>query len=257
MDATYIQQSIEQLKTNIFLHVRHRTLLQYTGNPVLDENQLFYLLLPLLNGEKWNEQTDESAITVGIVHASLFEHEKISEKNAVSKEQQLTVLSGDYYSGRYYEILARSGNISLIRQLSEGIANRCEHQMRVYESKQYTIQKWYEAISVIQTELIKRFYQVYQFEQYSVYMHTGLLMLQLKKELLNLQKGEPSRLFKKMIESISEDEFSFEQMIQNEIESLKRLLNEYLQSSVLKDELKLYIKQQEAFNSIQQKSPLL
>ncbi|RND00747.1 heptaprenyl diphosphate synthase component 1 [Lysinibacillus halotolerans] len=248
MDATYIQQSIEQLKTNIFMHVRHRTLLQYTGTPVVNENQLFYLLLPFLNGEKWSKQIDESAITVGIVHASLYEHEKINEKHALDKEQQLTVLSGDFYSGRYYEILARSGNIPLIRQLSEGIVSRCEHQMKVYESNQYTMDQWYETISVIQTELIKRFYQVYQFEQYSTFMHTGLLLLQLLEEYRYLQQGKPSILFKKMIES-AEDEKIFESMIEKQISSLKNLLNEYLQSStVLKDDLKLYIKQQIALN---------
>ena len=252
MDATYIQQSIEQLKTNIFMHVRHRALTQYTGSPVLDENQLFYLLLPFLNGEKWDEQIEESAITVGIVHASLSEHDKIDETNATSKEQQLTVLSGDYYSGRYYEILARSGNITLIRQLSEGIVSRCEQQIKLYESIQYTIHEWYQAISVVQTELIKRFYQVYEFEQYSSFMYTGLLLLQLQKELQKYQNGATSTLFKKMLESVSEDESSFELLIQQEIETLKKLLNEYLEtSSILKDELKLYIQQQVALNFIQ------
>ncbi|WP_404427868.1 heptaprenyl diphosphate synthase component 1 [Ureibacillus chungkukjangi] len=252
MDATYIQQSIEQLKTNIFMHVRHRTLTQYTGSPVLDENQLFYLLLPFLNGEKWDEQNEVSAITVGIVHASLNEHDKISETNATSKEQQLTVLSGDFYSGRYYEILAHSGNISLIRQLSEGIVNRCEHQIKLYESSQYTIREWYQTISVIQTELIKRFYNVYQFEQYSSIMHTGLLLLQLQKELKKHASGNTSNIFVKMQESVSDQESSIELIIQGEIDSLKNLLNEYLQTSnILKDDLKLYIQQQVAFNFIQ------
>jgi len=53
MNATYIQNSIAQLKTEIFMDVRHRTLQKYTGVPVLDENQLFYLLIPFLNGEEW------------------------------------------------------------------------------------------------------------------------------------------------------------------------------------------------------------
>ncbi|HWK24687.1 MAG TPA: heptaprenyl diphosphate synthase component 1 [Ureibacillus sp.] len=248
MDATYIQQSIEQLKTNIFMHVRHRTLILYTGSPVLDENQLFYLLLPFLNGEKWDNQIEESAITAGIVHASLSEHDKISEKNATSKEQQLTVLSGDYYSGRYYEILAGSGNIPLIRQLSEGIVRRCEHQIKLYESTQYTIHEWFQSISVIQTELISRFYQVYQYEKYSTFMHTGLLLLQLQKELSQLQNGHPSALLVKMQDSLSESESSLEKVVQDEIETLKKLLNEYLQTStVLNDDLKLYIKQQVAF----------
>lgn len=249
MDATYIQQSIEQLKTNIFMHVRHRTLIQHTGSPVLDENQLFYLLLPFLNGEKWDEQILESAITVGIVHASLNEHDKISEKNATSKEQQLTVLSGDYYSGRYYEILAHSGNIPLIRQLSEGIVSRCEHQIKQYEASKYTVNEWYQVISVIQTELIKRFYQVYEYEQYGSFMHTGLLLLQLQKELHLHQSGTTSNLFAKMQASVSGEESSIELILQKEIDSLKSLLNEELRTStILKDDLKLYIQHQVALN---------
>ena len=244
MDATYIQESIEQLKTNIFMHVRHRTLLQYTGVPVLDENQLFYLLMPFLNGEKWNEQIHKGAITVGIVHASLSEHDKIDEQNATSKEQQLTVLSGDYYSGRYYEILAQAGNIPLIKQLSEGIAVRCEHQIKVYEVNSLTLNDWYEAISVVKTELIKRFYQVYGFEQYSTFMHTSLLLLQLQKELRNLQLGNKSLLLEKMIESATKEGQPLELLLQQKIDVLKDLLHEYLRSSTMKDELKLYIEQQ-------------
>lgn len=246
MDATYIQGSIEQLKTNIFKHVRHRTLLQYTGAPVLNENQLFYLLLPFLNGEEWNEHIDKSAITVGIVHASLYEHDKINETNATSKEQQLTVLSGDYYSGRYYEILAHLGNITLIRELSEGIVNRCEHQIKVYESNQNSLDQWFNTISVIQTELIKRFYLVFNFEQYSSLMHTGLLLLQLKEEVHNLQNGHDSSIMRKMIESVSNnEEKTLEQLLVEKIDMLQVLLHEYLHSSTfLSDELKRYIKHQ-------------
>ncbi|MCP1144272.1 heptaprenyl diphosphate synthase component 1 [Lysinibacillus endophyticus] len=244
MDATYIQESIEQLKTNIFMHVRHRTLLQYTGEPVLDENQLFYLLMPFLNGEKWNEQIHKSAITVGIVHASLSEHDKIDETNATSKEQQLTVLSGDYYSGRYYEILAQAGNIPLIKQLSEGIAIRCEHQIKVYEVNSLTLDNWYESISVVKTELIKRFYQVYGFEQYSTFMHTSLLLIQLQKELRNLQHGNKSLILEKMVESAAKEGQPLELLLQQKIDVLNDLLHEYLRSSIIKDELKLYIEQQ-------------
>lgn len=247
MNATYIQQSIEQFKNNIFMHVRHRTLPQYTGLPTCDENQLFYLLLPYLNGEQWDDQMEESAITVGIVHASLNEHDKIDEYDATSKEQQLTVLAGDFYSGRYYEILAAAGNIPLIRQLSEGIVNRCEHQIKLYESTHYTLHDWLQSISVKQSELIKRFYQVYQFEKYSAFMHTSLLLLQLQEELQQLQAGKPSVLFAKMQDGFSQDESVFELKIREEIKSLKKLLCEYLQSSsFLKDELKLYIQQQVA-----------
>lgn len=55
-----------------------------------------------------------------------------------------------------------------------------------------------------------------------------------------------------MQESVSDQESSIELIIQGEIDSLKNLLNEYLQTSnILKDDLKLYIQQQVAFNFIQ------
>ena len=242
MDATYIQQTIEKIKTNIFQHVRHRTLLQYTGTPVLDENQLFYLLLPFLNGEKWDDHMYLSAVTVGIVHISLNEHEKISEKHATSKEQQLTVLSGDYYSGRYYEILASIGNIPLIKQLSEGIANRCEQQIKVYESKDYTLNDWFEAMTVVQAELIERFYHVYGFEKYTGYMRTGLRMFQLERELSQLKMNNPSLLMKKMMLSVPEkDGDAFIELIEQEIHNLNNILKEHLSSIFLNVELNHYI----------------
>jgi len=85
MNATYIQNSIAQLKTEIFMDVRHRTLQKYTGLPVLDENQLFYLLVPFFNGEEWQQEEREAAITVGIVYAALAAHDHIKELNATSK----------------------------------------------------------------------------------------------------------------------------------------------------------------------------
>ncbi len=74
-----LQKAIEQLKTNIFKQLHHRTLLKYTDEPILNENQLFFLLLPFLNGENWDDDLYTSVITVAMVHASLNEHEKIDE----------------------------------------------------------------------------------------------------------------------------------------------------------------------------------
>lgn len=136
------------------------------------------------------------------------------------------------------------GNITLIRELSEGIVNRCEHQIKVYESNQNSLEQWFNTISVIQTELIRRFYLVFNFEQYSSLMHTGLLLLQLKKEVRNLQNGHNSSIMKKMIESVSNEEKTLEQLLVEKIDMLQDLLHEYLHSSTLNDELKRYIRHQ-------------
>jgi len=242
MDISYIEKHIEQLKNDIYRNVEHKTLVEYTGNPLVDENQLFYLLLPFFDGEAWDDDIYQGVITVGIVQASLAKHNLVDEYDATTKQQQLTVLSGDYYSGRYYEILAKSGNISLIRQLSESVIIRSEHEVRVYEPTNYAIDDWFDSLSVIESECINRFYQIYNFNQYSKIMQNNLLILRLQNELLNYRKGNSSRFLQKMKESVGpDDSLNFEKYLQHRIEVLVDQLRELLRTSSMKAELKQYI----------------
>lgn len=220
MNATYIQNSIAQLKTEIFMDVRHRTLQKYTGVPVLDENQLFYLLIPFLNGEEWQQEQQEAAITVGIVYAALAAHDHIKELDATSKEQQLTVLAGDFYSGRYYEILAMSGNVALIRNLSQGIVARCENQIKVYENKQRTMEQWYTSMSTIESGLIAQFFDLYSFSEYIPLIEKSLLILRLEKEWTAYQRGQMSLMGKALEESVRRNGATFNSVIQGKISFL-------------------------------------
>lgn len=244
MNATYFNKSIEQLKTSIIEHLDHNTLFKYIEKPMLYDKQLFYLLLPLLNGEVWNDDLTTSAITVAMVHASLEEHEKIDEDFATSKEQQLTVLSGDFYSGRYYQMLAKAGNILLIREISQGIVKRSEQQIKIYEKNPLSIVEWIDYILTIETELIHKFYSFYEFGKYNSIMTKSLVLLRLKDELLNYRNGRITNFVKMVLSNLNSTE-SFEQVIGLEVDKLNKQLNEYLQSSsVLKDDIKLYIMNQ-------------
>lgn len=245
MDATFIEKHIKQLKMDIYRHVQHKTLLKYTGNPLVNENQLFYMLLPFFNGETWDNGKYEGTITVGIVQASLNEHGLIDELDATSKKQQLTVLSGDYYSGRYYEILAKSGNIPLLRQLSEGVVLRSEHEIRVYEQSQYTFDEWMHTLTIIESEFISRFYRRYNYEKYQSIMEKCLLALRLEKELVNYKNSNSSHFFQKMMDSfVPEDSLDFEKFLNKKIDELNHQIQELLHTSLLKDELKMYINNQ-------------
>lgn len=245
MEVTNIKQTIEQLKASIFERICHRTLLQYTGTPFIHEKHLFFLLLPFLNGERWDEQVNEGAVTVGIIHASLFEHEKIDEFHATSKTQQLTVLSGDYYSGKYYEILAYSGNINLIRQMSKAILTRCENQIKIYEPNIWTLEEWFETLSILETRLIETFYNVYNFTNYVQIMKNSLLICRLQEELQFLLQKNESPFIKKMNEANVKNEL-LETIIQQEIDTLIQNLDDLTHSSNLRGELKQYILNQVA-----------
>ncbi|MGE7694400.1 heptaprenyl diphosphate synthase component 1 [Lysinibacillus sp. NPDC094177] len=231
MNATYIQNSIAQLKTEIFMDVRHRTLQKYTGVPVLDENQLFYLLVPFLNGEEWQQEEREAAITVGIVYAALAAHDYIKELDATSKEQQLTVLAGDFYSGRYYEILAMSGNVALIRNLSQGIVARCEHQIKVYEAEKRSIEQWFASISNIESGLISKFFELYSFSDYIPIMEKSLLILRLEREWATYQNGHASSMSRVLEESARYVGVTYSNVIQDKVVQLKTELLQIIEDA--------------------------
>ncbi|UPW84516.1 heptaprenyl diphosphate synthase component 1 [Lysinibacillus sp. Ag94] len=239
MNATYIQNSIAQLKTEIFMDVRHRTLQKYTGLPVLDENQLFYLLIPFFNGEEWQQDEREAAITVGIVYAALAAHDHIKELDATSKEQQLTVLAGDFYSGRYYEILAMSGNVALIRNLSQGIVARCEHQIKVYEAEKRSSEQWFASITNIESGLISKFFELYSFRDYIPIVEKSLLILRLERELATYQRGQGSLMSKVLEESARYAGATFGNVIKNKIMQLKTELLQMIEdASFLQSDVK-------------------
>ena len=244
MSATSITQSIQTLQSNILQFVHHRALLQNVGQPTLQKEQLFFIQLPFLNGAEMTADHIVSASTVGIVHASLLEHEKIKEQGATSKQQQLTVLSGDYYSGRYYQLLAQTGNIELIQKLSRGIVNRCEHQIKVYEEQPKTLQQGIESITTIESELIDQYYKVYGFSYLSNLMKNTLTFIRLKKEYALFQEGKAGFLSK--VISLHNDQDAFvatQQALQKILVTSQQQLHEMLEKIALQQELKEYIKQ--------------
>lgn len=244
MSATFITQSVQTLQSNIIQFVRHRALLQNVGQPTLQQEQLFFIQLPFLNGENMTEEHKISAATVGIVHASLREHEKIKEIDATSKQQQLTVLSGDYYSGRYYQLLAQSRNIALIQRLSKGIVNRCEHQIKQYEPEQRTLKQGIESLTIIECELIEQYYDAYGFTYLSSIMKNTLSFVRLKEEERLLKAGKESFLSKVL--SLHNDQYantSIQKELELELEKRQQQLLELLKQTALQPELKQYIKQ--------------
>lgn len=242
MSATYITQSIQQLKSNIFMHVRHRALLQNVGEPILNKEQLFFIQLPFLDGKPLDDDREISAITVGIVHASLLEHEKIKEQNATSKQQQLTVLAGDYYSGRYYQLLALSKNIQLIQKLSKGIVNRCEQQIKIYEPVKRSLHEWIDSMSTIECELIEQYYEAYGFTQYNNLMKKTLTYLRLKKEFSLIENGEEN-FFSKQLHNDTYNSPNVQKELQEELMKRQDELQEIVKHTQIQPELKQYIEQ--------------
>ncbi|MDS9470818.1 heptaprenyl diphosphate synthase component 1 [Sporosarcina pasteurii] len=159
--------------------VNHPILNREIGKPILDESTLFFLLLPKLNGEEWTSSTNTAAIAVGAVYAAFDAHDTVDVENVTSTSQQLSVLSGDYLSGVYYQLLASLPNFEFIHVLSKAIGEINEIKTEFHTNLEMKTSDSLEAIRSIQAECIVQFLHTFGFSQYIPLAAAGLPLMSL------------------------------------------------------------------------------
>ncbi|WP_102692519.1 heptaprenyl diphosphate synthase component 1 [Rummeliibacillus pycnus] len=241
MNATIIEEQVSQLKNNILQQLHHRTLLQFTGQPVIEDDQLLYLLLPKLNGEQWSKSLELAASAVAMIYAALSGHDLIDEQDATSKSQQLTVLAGDYYSGMYYSTLATIPDIQLIRSLSKTVGKVSECKTTFYEPEKRNLAEWFESLRVIEAMAIRQFMKRYNFDSYIEIAELGLVLARFKREMKQWQETHQKTRFMKILEQQEEyANLPYEQILQHQISELSsKLIRSVKSSPILLDEVKI------------------
>lgn len=198
MKGHQIQSKIISMEIEVLNAVRQRTLDQFTEGPSVKESRLFFLLLPFFNGKTWSADVESSAKTVSIVYAALHAHDQVKEVTPISKDQQLTVLAGDLYSGIYYQMLVNTKNIAMVQQLASAIIQVSESKASFFEPQNRTVDDIEKAITVIETELLLTFYKFYGFSDYKLLAKQALLYLRYAEELNRLQSKNYSYLLREL-----------------------------------------------------------
>lgn len=171
----YMNNYIEELR----LAVRQPVLERDVGDVDVDKAKVFFLLLPLLNGERWTDSTYAAAVAVGAVHIAFDAHDTIHHKDATSTLQQLTVLSGDYFSGIHYKILAALPDIDFIRTLSITIGQINELKTNFYKRSPRDVKELFETVESIEASCITDFLHTYGFSEYTPLASTALTLIAL------------------------------------------------------------------------------
>ncbi|ALC85855.1 hypothetical protein AM499_08475 [Bacillus sp. FJAT-22090] len=238
MNEALLTQYVETYKKNILMQIQQNTLQKYTGIPDVDDKRLFFTLLPLLNGENWDQSVKISAISVSLIFAALAAHDLVKEDNATAKSQQLQVLAGDYYSGRYYQLLAKENLIVLIQQLSDSVAKITEHKTRFYDLEDYSFEELIQSIQLVESKPIEQFFEYYSYHEYVFIMKEALLLATLKKELVAYEKSEKtfyiskSKLFQRNLDALRREIDKIEHSLVLDVRS-SELLNESLKHAIL------------------------
>lgn len=119
MKGNYIPQIVQR-------YADHDMIKAHTKLPVM-ANDRVALLYAFLKRNPDNLQVSESAAVVtSLVQLGLDTHDTVEMANEHGddrnlRSRQLKVLAGDYFSSRFYNILAQSGEIAAIQSLSRAV----------------------------------------------------------------------------------------------------------------------------------------
>lgn len=114
---------VQDIRSNIYREMEHRYLTGYLPSPELESAQLVMAeaMLRAASLSPWETESVVSALL--LIYHGLAVHEDIEELagHADERYRQLGVLAGDYFSSKYYRLLADAGQIKLIGRLAEAI----------------------------------------------------------------------------------------------------------------------------------------
>ncbi|MFS0722654.1 heptaprenyl diphosphate synthase component 1 [Paenibacillus sp. 1P07SE] len=115
---------------------------RFTGLPAFTEART-RLLYVALTGEPTSppQHNELYVLVVGLLQLGLDTHDWIDTQRETGsememRERQLRVLGGDYFSGRFYHLLAHAGQIQVIRKLSEAVCEINRLKMDQYAAMQ-------------------------------------------------------------------------------------------------------------------------
>ena len=199
-----IQSRLAEIKELIEQKANHPYLLQNIGAPKIDEDKLLLLILILtpLNLSKIELNTFTTSTI--LIQMALDTHDYVQSSIVENelKNQQLTVLAGDYFSGLYYQHLSEISNISLIRELSKGIKEINEHKIMVYEHTQINdMSQLLTTLKIIEGALLTKITDYFNLKYWDEVSHNFLLVRRLideKNLYINTGTSQVFEAMKKM-----------------------------------------------------------
>ncbi|WP_203246459.1 heptaprenyl diphosphate synthase component 1 [Sporosarcina beigongshangi] len=220
MERQKIKQHIENYINDVEHSLSEPIVDRDVGRLPIDAAKAFFLLLPLLNGERWTDHVHTAAIAVGAVHAAFDAHDAIDVSDATSKQQQLTVLSGDHYSGIHYRLLASIPKLDFIQSLSRTIGHINEVKTALHLKVPDEPARLVEAIRIIEAGCITDFLHTFGFSQYAKLANIVLPLLWMEKEDVALTSSEVALQLHAELRDVLQAADFLEPFLQEEIRKL-------------------------------------
>jgi heptaprenyl diphosphate synthase len=150
---------------------------KHTSLPELAEYRARLLLIFLNRANQDSAQNEIITVATSLVQLGLDTHDLVPVSNLQKEEKdarsrQLKVLAGDYFSSRFYHILAQAGQIEMIKQLSDAICEVNRSKMNLYlrmKQQKMTAAEYLEQAVLIRMQLFLSFEHLFTGEQLQIW----------------------------------------------------------------------------------------
>ncbi|GAB2574516.1 heptaprenyl diphosphate synthase component 1 [Gracilibacillus alcaliphilus] len=179
------------------------------SDPELDIHKILVL------HELLKEREDYTALVHAtmLVQIALNTHDNVTKNfdESTLKEQQLTVLAGDYYSGIYYHLLSNQSDITVIRQLAVAISEMTQLKMDVFYTEYGTVAELLSDYQKIEMKLIDKMAEYVKKTADLEYLTDWAMLKRLEYELVRLMQGTTTFL-QQLILQQTRDTLSFDDL---------------------------------------------
>ncbi len=155
-----------QIKDKAKQYTEYDMIQAYVDLPEFPNNRT-QLLYAFLSTRYQQPQSELFALVTSLVQMGLDTHDTIAAEASdyaasglKDRTRQLSVLAGDYFSGRFYQLLAQAGQIDMIRKLSNAICEVNRIKLTLYmKMKQFkcTAEDYLKQTVSIKTQLFLTF----------------------------------------------------------------------------------------------------
>lgn len=191
----------KEIHNHIISKAFHPYLRRFLNEPVIEEKKLLLLILLLIEQDISDEERDQFITATMLVQSALDVHDDvtttvINEETDKLKGRQLTVLTGDYYSGLYYYILSKLENINLIRYLAKGIKDINQQKIVLHQTDFADEQSVLQTVKVIESSLFVKVEEYFSSTNYRAFIENYLLLHRLQVENEKYKNTEESPIYK-------------------------------------------------------------
>lgn len=189
------RNKVVQFEREIRNHIVDSFVWRHIEEPIIDEDKIAAMLLLLSDADATEQQQSNYILSIMLMQIALDTHENVTnEMNSKDSDElrtrQLTILAGDYYSGLYYHILAKTEDVRFIKEFSRGIQEINESKVELYQSRDTSADFLYGHLETIETALAEKVSTYFGSPCHLTFIKDFLLMKRVNREFASYEIAE-------------------------------------------------------------------